>query len=46
MMGRIGLIELIMLPLTLGIPLIIIYYLVKFAVKNAMRELKKEDDPK
>lgn len=42
MFGRIGLIEMIIAPLTFVIPAIILYFIIKLAVKHAIKELKKD----
>jgi hypothetical protein len=34
---------LILIPLYIAIPAIILYFVIKLAVKNALRELKEED---
>jgi hypothetical protein len=41
-MGRFGIMELLIFPFSLILPAIILYYIVKFAVKNAVRELKRD----
>lgn len=35
--------SLIILPIYIGIPVLILYFIIKTAVKNAIKELKKED---
>ncbi len=42
-MGRIGFVELILMPVFFLIPAVILYFTVKLAVKHAIRELKKEN---
>lgn len=47
MFGKIGMFEIFMVPLTLGIsfiiPAIALYFILKLAIKNAVRELKKDN---
>ena len=43
MLGRIGFAELIIVPLFLVIPTVILYFIIKLAVKHAIKELKDED---
>lgn len=42
MFGRIGVAELFMVPFIFVIPAIIIYFIVKLAVKRAIKELKND----
>ncbi len=35
--------SLIILPIYIGIPAFILYFIIKMAVKNAIKELKKEN---
>ncbi len=37
-----GIYELIMMPVFSILPIVIMYFVIKFAVKNAVKELKKE----
>lgn len=36
-------INLILLPIFMAIPLILLYFIIKLAIKNAIKELKKEN---
>ncbi|MDF2616627.1 MAG: hypothetical protein K0Q47_1282 [Sedimentibacter sp.] len=40
MLGRIAFVEIIMLPLVLVIPAAILYFVIKLAIKHAIKELK------
>ncbi len=42
MLGRIGMAEMLIVPFTFIIPAIILYFIIKLAVKQAIRELKKD----
>lgn len=42
MFGRLGIAEMIIAPLTFVIPAFIIYYIIKLAIKHAIKELKKD----
>lgn len=43
MFGRIGLAELFIVPLLLVIPAVLLYFIIKLAVKNAIKELKNSE---
>ncbi len=43
MLGRIGLAELFIVPLLLVIPAVLLYFIIKLAVKNAIKELKNSE---
>ena len=43
MFGRMDLPEIIIAPLFFFIPAIILYFIIKLAVKNAIKELKKDN---
>ena len=34
---------LILLPIYIGIPAVVLYFIIKLAIKNALKELKKEN---
>lgn len=40
MLGRIAFTEIIVLPLVLVIPAVVLYFVIKLAVKHAIKELK------
>jgi hypothetical protein len=40
MLGRIAFAEIIMLPLVLVIPAVVLYFVIKLAIKHAIKELK------
>jgi len=42
-MERLIFLNLILIPIFALIPVIILYFIIKFAVKNAIRELRKEN---
>ncbi len=42
MFGRIGMAEMMIVPFTFIIPAIILYFIIKLAVKHAIRELRKD----
>jgi len=42
-MERLIFLYLILIPIFALIPVIILYFIIKFAVKNAIRELRKEN---
>jgi|BioPla2DNA2_1021312.scaffolds.fasta_scaffold73316_1 hypothetical protein len=42
MLGRMGLSEMLIVPLLFSIPVIILYFVIKSAIKNAIKELKKD----
>ena len=41
-MFNMGLPELILMPITMIVPAAIVYFIIKLAVKNAIKELKSE----
>ncbi len=41
-MGRIGFVELILMPVFFLIPAAILYFVIKTAIKHAVKELKRE----
>jgi hypothetical protein len=41
--GRIGFAELLIIPVMFAIPAIILYFIIKMAVKNAIKESKREN---
>lgn len=43
MLGRIGLAELFIVPFLLVIPAVLLYFIIKLAVKNAIKELKNSE---
>jgi len=43
MFGRIGIVEMMIVPFTFIIPAIILYFVIKLAVKHAIKELKRDD---
>lgn len=43
MLGRIGFVEIFILPLLLAIPAVILYFIIKLAVKNAIKEYKNSE---
>jgi hypothetical protein len=43
MFGRIAFAELIILPLSLIVPAVVLYFVVKLAVKHAIKELKDDN---
>ncbi len=43
MFGKIGFAELFIVPMTLAIPAVILYFIIKLAVKNAIKELKDKN---
>jgi len=40
MLGRIGFAEIFIIPIFLVIPFVVLYFIIKLAVKHAIRELK------
>ena len=42
-MMSINLIEFIILPMFIAVPAIVLYFVVKLAIKNAIKDLKKEN---
>ncbi len=42
-MAGIHVLNIIILPIFLAVPAVILYFIIKLAVKNAMKELKEED---
>lgn len=43
MLGRIGFVELFIVPILLAIPAFILYFIIKLAVKHAIKELKNSE---
>ncbi len=43
MFGRASFVGLFILPITIIIPIVILYFVIKLAVKNAIKELKNEN---
>jgi len=43
MLGRLGFAEIFLIPFTFAIPAIILYFIIKLAIKKAIKELKKEN---
>ncbi|ABR48034.1 hypothetical protein Amet_1868 [Alkaliphilus metalliredigens QYMF] len=42
MFGRIGMAEMMIVPFTFILPAIILYFIIKLAVKHAIKELKRD----
>ncbi len=42
-MTGVNLINLILLPIFMAIPAVILYFIIKIAIKNAIKELKEEN---
>lgn len=40
MLGRVAFAEIIILPLVLAVPAVVLYFVIKLAVKHAIKELK------
>lgn len=43
MFGKVSFVGLFLLPITIIIPIVILYFVIKLAVKNAIKELKNEN---
>lgn len=43
MFGRLAFAEIFLIPLSLAIPAVILYFVIKLAVKKAIKELKEEN---
>lgn len=42
-MGKLAFLNLILLPIFLAIPVLVLYFIIKLAVKNAIKELKQQN---